>query len=86
LFFFHSYKCQGIQINNPFDKILGLSFNFEPFNNPLQVCQKESILQRIIKMTHIIKQNWWERNKEDKDLFNTLKKHSYPKMCKNLKL
>jgi hypothetical protein len=28
--FFHLYKCQGIQIKNPFYKILSLSFNFEP--------------------------------------------------------
>jgi len=28
--FFHSYECQGIQIKNPFDKILSLSFNLGP--------------------------------------------------------
>jgi hypothetical protein len=39
-----------------------------------------------IKRTHIIKQNSWEINSEDKDLLATFKKHSYPKICGNLKL
>jgi hypothetical protein len=29
-FFFHSYECQGIQIKNPFDEILSLSFDLGP--------------------------------------------------------
>ncbi len=28
--FFHSYECQGIQTQNPFDKILSLIFDLEP--------------------------------------------------------
>jgi hypothetical protein len=37
-------------------------------------------------MTHIIKHIWWEKNKESKDLLNTLKKNSYPKICGIVKL
>jgi hypothetical protein len=37
-------------------------------------------------MTHIIKTKLMGKKKQDKDLFSTFKKHSYPKMCKILKL
>jgi hypothetical protein len=53
-FFFHSYECQKIQTKNPFDKIW-----FRTFESQYLLHQKRSNLQRIIKRTHIIKQNWW---------------------------
>ncbi len=37
-YIFYSYECQGIQIKNPFDKILSLSFDLGPLkvhNNAL---------------------------------------------------
>ncbi len=55
LLFFHSYKCQGIQSKYSFDKILSLNFLFRTFESEQLLHQKESILQRTIKRTHIIK-------------------------------
>jgi hypothetical protein len=55
LLFFHSYKYQGIQTKNPFDKILSLSFDLEPLKVNTYGIRHESILQRTIKRTHIIK-------------------------------
>jgi hypothetical protein len=54
-FFFHSYECQGIQINNPFDEISSLSFDLEPLKTNTYDVKHESILQRTIKRAHIIK-------------------------------
>jgi len=55
LLFFHSYECQGIKTKNLFDKILNLSFNFRPLKNNTYGIKQESILQKTIKNTHIIK-------------------------------
>jgi hypothetical protein len=64
LFLFHSYECQGIETK----------FQFKTFQSEHLLRYKESILQRTIKRTHIINKNWWEKNKEDKDLLATFKK------------
>jgi hypothetical protein len=40
----------------------------------------------ITKRTHIIKRIDGKKNKEDKNLLATFKKHSYPKICESLKL
>jgi len=55
--FFHSYECQGIQTKNPFDEILSLSFNLGPLKVNTYDVKQVSILQRTIRMTHIIKKN-----------------------------
>jgi hypothetical protein len=55
LLLFHSYECQGIQTKNPFNKISNLSFNLGPLKYNTYGIEQESILQRIIKRTHIIK-------------------------------
>jgi hypothetical protein len=51
--FFHSYECQRIQTKNPVDEIL--SFNIGPLKMNTYDVKQVSILQRTIKMTHIIK-------------------------------
>jgi hypothetical protein len=53
--FFHSYECQGNQIKNPFDEILSLSFDLRVLKMNTYGVKQESILQRTIKRTHIIK-------------------------------
>jgi hypothetical protein len=53
--FFYSYECQGIQTKNPFDEILSLSFDLRPLKVNTYGTKQKSILQRIIKRTHIIK-------------------------------
>ncbi len=80
MLFFHLYECQEIQIKNPFDKVLSLSFNLGPLKVNT-MCQKESIFQMTIKRTHTIKNNGWEKHKENKNPLATLKKHSYPRIC-----
>ncbi len=72
--FFHSYECQGIQIKNSFDEIPILSFDLELLKVNTYGVKQESILQRIVKRTHMIKHIWWEKKKEDKDLLATIKK------------
>jgi hypothetical protein len=56
------------------------------FESEHLLLQIKSILQKIIKRTHIIIKIWWEKNKENKDLLTTFKNHSYPKICEILKL
>jgi hypothetical protein len=83
--FFYSYECQGIQTRNPFDEILTLSFDLRPLEVNTYGIKHESILQRIIKRTHIIKTHLMGE-KKDKDLLPTLLKHSYLKISGILKL
>ncbi len=52
---FHSYENQIIQTKNPFNKILSLSFDLRPLKMNTYGVKQESILQRTIKWTHIIK-------------------------------
>jgi flagellar basal body-associated protein FliL len=54
-FFFHSFECQGVQTQNPFDEILILSFDLGPLKVNTYGVRQESILQRTIKRIHIIK-------------------------------
>ncbi len=71
--FFHSYERQGIQTKNPFDEILCLSFDLRSLKMNTYGVRQKSILQNIIKRTHIIKNIWWEKEEEDKDLLTTFK-------------
>jgi hypothetical protein len=43
-------------------KIHLMKFWFRTFKSEYQCIKHESILQRTIKMTHIIKHIWWEKN------------------------
>jgi hypothetical protein len=76
LFLFHSYECQRIKTNNPFDKILGLSFNLGPLKVKPIVLEGINFAKGYQKDPCKIKQNWWE-NLRNKDLLDTFKKHSY---------
>jgi hypothetical protein len=62
LLIFHSYECQGIQTKNPFDEIFNLSFDLEPLKVNTYGVKQESIFQRIIKRTHIIKTHLMKKN------------------------
>jgi hypothetical protein len=43
--FFHSYECQRIQTQNPFDEILSLSFDLGPLKVNAYGIRQESVLQ-----------------------------------------
>jgi hypothetical protein len=67
LLLFPSYESQGIQTKNAFDEIVSLSFDSSPLKMNTYGIRQESILQRTIKRTHILKHILWEKIKRIKN-------------------
>jgi hypothetical protein len=62
-----------IQTKNPFDEILSLSFDLGLLKVNTFGIIHDSILQQIIKRTHIIKTHLMKKNLNDKKLLTTFK-------------
>jgi hypothetical protein len=53
-----SFECLKIQTKNPFDEIISSKFWLKTLKRVHECVRHESILQRIIKRTHIINHIW----------------------------
>jgi hypothetical protein len=53
--FFHSHECQRIQIKNPFDKILNLSFDLIPLKmNTMALDMNQFYQMDFYNKTHLV--------------------------------
>jgi hypothetical protein len=68
---------RNVKTKNPFNEILGLSFDLRHLKLNTYYIKKSQFCKRIVKNT--LNTFWWKKNEKDKNLLAKFKKHSYIK-------